>query len=338
LQATTSSQGTDCANCGTALAPEALVCPNCRKFTHSSQLDELASRARHLSAVGQPSAAREFWQEALRLLPPESSEHRAVQREIDKLDARLSPKPATDWKKRLGPFGVAIAALLKYKTALFLLLAKGKFFISIFLFLGLYWARFGWWFAFGITASVLLHEMGHYVMVRRFGFAAELPMFLPGFGAFVKWNGANVDGSVRAQISLAGPLFGFFSGILFYGVFLGTGHLVWLALAQLAGWLNLLNLIPVFIFDGASAMTALGAQARLAVLLVSIVMFFTLHESLFLFVAIATGYRLIKRDFPEESKQGIAYYFIFLVLANGFLSWFATNEAHLRFGSQLSVQ
>jgi Zn-dependent protease len=301
-------------------------------------LDELASRARHLTAIGQLGPAREFWQAALRLLPPDSSEHRAVQREVDKLDARLSPRPATDWKKRLGPFGVAIAALLKYKTALFLLLSKGKFFISIFLFLGLYWARFGWWFAFGITASVLLHEMGHYVVVRRFGFKAELPMFLPGFGAFVKWSGANADESVRAQISLAGPLFGFFSGLLFYGIFLSTGQLVWLALAQIAGWINLLNLIPVFIFDGAAAMTALGAQARFAVLFVSIVMFLTLHETLFLFIAIATGYRLIRRDFPQDAKQGIAYYFIFLVLANGFLSWYATNEAHLRFATQLSVQ
>src|SRR3954447_13503399 len=97
-------------------------------------------------------------------------------------------------------------------------------------------------------------------------------------------------------------------------------------------------MIPVFIFDGASAMAALGAQARVAVLLVSTVMFFTLHEGLFLVVAIATGYRLLKRDFPREARQGIAYYFTFLILANGFLSWFATSEAHLRFGNQLSFQ
>ena len=34
-------------------------------------------------------------------------------------------------------------------------------------------------------------------------------------------------------------------------------------------------------------------------------MFFTLHDTLFLFVAIATGYRLFKRDFPVEARQGI---------------------------------
>ncbi len=320
------------------LSPEALVCPNCRKFTHSRDLDALASRARHASAVGQPGAARELWQAALGLLPPESSEYRAVQREIDKLNPRPSPQAPTDWKKRLGPFGVGIAAVLKYKTALFLILAKGKFFISILAFLGLYWAEFGWWFGFGITASVLLHEMGHYVMVRRFGFSAELPMFLPGFGAFVKWNGSNVDSSVRAQISLAGPLFGFFSGLLFYAVFLATGQSVWLALAQVAGWINLLNMIPVLIFDGASAMSALGAQARIVVLLTSTVMFFTFHGMVPLLIAIATGYRLFKRDFPAESRQGIAYYFTFLMVANGFLSWFATNAAHLRFANQLPIQ
>lgn len=273
--------------------------------------------------------ARDHWAAALRLLPPQSSEYAGVQREIQRLDARLSPpKPATDWKKRLGPLGVALAALTKYGP---LLLTKGKFILSILAFLGVYWSLYGWWFALGLTGSVFLHEMGHYVAARRFGFTAELPMFLPGFGAFVKWNGAGVEPGIRAQISLAGPLFGLLSGLIAYGIFLSTGQPVWLALAHFAGWINLLNLIPVFIFDGASAMNALGAQARLAVLLVSIAMFFTLNEFLFLFVAIATGYRLFRRDFPTETRQGIAYAFIGLILGNGFLSWFALNQAKVLF-------
>ncbi len=276
--------------------------------------------------------ARDHWAAALKLLPPESSEYAGVGREIQKLDARLSPQPAKDWKKRLGPLGVALAALAKYKTAALILLTKGKFILSILAFLGVYWSLFGWWFALGLTGSVFLHEMGHYVMARRFGFTAELPMFLPGFGAFVKWNGAGVEPGIRAQISLAGPFFGLLSGLIAYGIFLSTGQAVWLAVAQFAGWINLLNLIPVFIFDGASAMNALGAQARMAIVLVSVVMFFTTHEFLFLFLAIAAGYRLYRRDFPAEASQGIAYAFIGLMLGNGFLSWFALNQARLLFG------
>ena len=269
---------------------------------------------------------------ALQYLPTDSAQRSAVLREIQKIDDRLAPKPPTNWKKRLGPFGVLVAALVKYKTLALVLLTKGKFLIGILLFVGLYWGLYGWWFAVGLTGSVLLHEMGHYLMVRRYGFSAELPMFIPGFGAYVKWNGPNVDAGVRAQISLAGPLFGFLSGLIAYGIFLSTGHGVWLALAQFAGWLNLLNLIPVFIFDGASAMVALGAQGRWAVLLVSVVLFFVLSEYLFLFIAIATAYRLYKRDFPAEPKQGIAYYFIALIAANGFLNWFALNQIHTLYG------
>lgn len=225
--------------------------------------------------------------------------------------------------------GVALAAIIKYGG---IILTKGKFLISILAFVGVYWTLFGWWFAVGLTGSVLLHEMGHYMAVRRFGFAAELPMFLPGFGAFVKWRGANVDASIRAQIALAGPLFGLLSGLISYGIFLATGHGVWLAVAHVAGWINLLNLIPVLIFDGASALSAVGAQGRLALLLVSAVLYVMLKDWLFIFVAIGAAYRLWRRDFPAEPSQSIAYYFIALVLGNGFLSWFAQNQARGLFG------
>jgi Zn-dependent protease len=219
--------------------------------------------------------------------------------------------------------GVALAAVL----------AKGKFLLGILAFVGVYWSLFGWPFAVGLFGSVLLHEMGHYLLVRRFGFSAELPMFIPGFGAYVKWNGGNVDPGIRAQISLAGPLFGFLSGLIAYGIYLQTGHGVWLAVAQVAGWINLLNLIPVFIFDGASAMSALGRQERLLVLIVSSVLWFLLRDQwLFLAVAAATAYRLFwRRDFPAQPRQGIGYYFIALVIANGLLSWFCLNQAHSMF-------
>lgn len=255
-----------------------------------------------------------------------------MRREIEHINARLSPVPKTDWKKRLGPIGVLIALIVKFKTFLLLIIFKGKFLISILAFVGLYWAMFGWWFAVGLAGSVLLHELGHYFMVRRYGFSAELPMFIPGLGAYVKWNGANVDPGVRAQISLAGPLFGLISGLIAYGVFASTHYGVWLAVAQFAGWLNLLNLIPVAIFDGAPAMNAFGRQERYGVVMTSIVLWLILHEWLFLIVAIATGYRIWKRDFPAQTNRGIAYYFIALIAGNGLLSWWCLNQGHALLG------
>jgi Zn-dependent protease len=121
------------------------------------------------------------------------------------------------------------------------------------------------------------------------------------------------------------------SGLISYGIYLATGQGVWLAVAQFAGWINLLNLLPVFIFDGAPAMSALGAQGRWAVLLVSVVLFFTLKEFLFLALAVCVAYRLWKRDFPAVPQQAIGYYFIAMVIGNGFLSWYALNQARTVF-------
>lgn len=255
-----------------------------------------------------------------------------MRREIGKIDGRLNPKSKTDWKTRLGPLGVGIAAILKYKTTAFILLTKFKSIISVLAFLGFYWALFGWWFAVGMTASIAMHEMGHYVVIRRFGFSAELPFFVPGFAAYVKWRGVDVDPGVRAQISLAGPLFGFLSGVLAYGVFLATGKPVWLAVAHVAGWLNLLNLIPIAFFDGGAALVAVGLQGRVALLAVSLAMFFVVQDFLFLGVALGAGYRIYKRDFPAVPQQTIAYYFCGLVIANGLLSGLAQNQSRLIMG------
>ena len=300
----------------------------------SEQVEQLAVRARQLTAIGQLHAAREVWVAILNLLPLDSPERRGVEREVARIDARLNPQPKVNWTKRLGPFGVVLAFLLKFKTVALVLLTKGKFLISIFAFVAFYWMLFGWWFAVGMAGSVLIHEMGHYIAVRRFGFRAELPMFLPGLGAYVKWQGANVDPGIRAQISLAGPLFGLISGIAAYGIFQSTHIPVWLAVAQFAGWLNLINLIPVAILDGGAVMNVMSKQHRLAVLVVCLALAFLMHESAFFFVALGTGYRVWKRDFPAEPRSAIAYAYVAVAIANGFLSWFCLNQARLVFHMQ----
>jgi Zn-dependent protease/uncharacterized Zn finger protein (UPF0148 family) len=323
-----------CAKCGAPLYPGLLACSNCGRYVHTEQLQELATRARQLIAMGQLQAAKEHWQAALNLLPPDSNEHQAIRREIAKLDERLNPQKKTDWRKRFGPLGAGIAFLVKFKGALLLLLSKGSFLFNLLGFLLFYWALYGWIFGFGLFVSILLHELGHYVVIRRYGFAAELPRFRL-FGAYVRWRGANVDPAIAANISLAGPFFGFLSGLIAYGIFLQTGQGVWLALAQFAAWLNLLNLIPVWIFDGASAMNAIGKQERVAILIIGVVLAYILHSWLLVFVAIATGFRIMRRDFPAQSRQKIAYYYVALILATGFLDWFCKNQALLLFHHQL---
>ena len=244
--------------------------------------------------------------------------------------------------KKLGPLGVALAFLFKFKTVVLLVAAKGKllwlgltnikFLISILAFLGVYWAMYGWWFALGFVCSIFLHEMGHYVTVRRYGFSAQAPVFVPFVGAFVQWQGAAVSPVVRARISLAGPLFGLFAAFASLVAYAATGQGVWLAVAQVGAWINLLNLIPVFVFDGGSAFLAIGRQERIAILVVSLALWFFLSEYVFLFIALGAGYRVFKKDVPPESSQSIAYYFIALLIVLGLLNWWTLIEARALHG------
>ena len=252
------------------------------------------------------------------------------------------PKSQGSTGKKLGPIGVALALLAKFKTVALLAATKGKllwlgltnikFLISILAFLGIYWAMYGWWFALGFVLSIFLHEMGHYVTVHRYGFSAQAPVFIPGFGAFVRWQGANVDPVTRARISLAGPLFGLFAAFGSLVVYEATGRGVWLAVAQVGAWINLLNMIPVFIFDGGAAFIALGRQERLAVVVVSLALWFFLSEMLFLFIAIGAGYRVFKKDFPAQSSQSAAYYFLGLLISLGLLAWWTRLQAGVLHG------
>lgn len=315
-----------------------LACPNCGRLTHMEQLQQIVIRARHLTSNGQLEAARQEWISALRLLPPATSEYQGVVQEIKRLEAKLGPqKQASGWTKRLGPVGVVIAFLAKFKTAALLLLGKGAFLFNLLGFLLFYWALYGWWFGVGLFVSILIHEFGHYFAARQFGFQAQLPRFHI-FGAYVRWGGVGVDVSTAALVALAGPFFGLLAGLGAYAIYMQTGAGVWLGVAEFTAWLNLLNLIPIWIFDGSRAISAIGRQERIAIAVVSLALAFLLHSWLPGLVGAATLYRVFSRDFPTQTRHRVAYAYIGLVLATSFLTWFCVQEKQARFGDQLDQQ
>jgi membrane-associated protease RseP (regulator of RpoE activity) len=71
--------------------------------------------------------------------------------------------------------------------------------------------------------SILLaHEMGHYLMSRKYGVPATLPYFIPfplspfgTFGAIIKMRGVIVNKKALFDIGIAGPLSGFIIAIPF---------------------------------------------------------------------------------------------------------------------------
>ena len=166
-----------------------------------------------------------------------------------------------------------------------LALWKFKFLFSFVTFLGLYWQLWGAAFGIGFAVLILVHEMGHFIDIKRRGLPADMPMFLPGLGAYVKWNALGVSLETRSAVSLAGPCAGAIAAGVCYLLWHQTGYGLWAALARTGAWLNVLNLIPLWIFDGSSATNALSKLERAVVLLVSAALGYALGEWVFGLVA-----------------------------------------------------
>ena len=90
---------------------------------------------------------------------------------------------------------------------------------------------------------------------------------------------------------------------------------VFAALAHTGAWLNLLNLIPVWILDGGQATNALSRLQRVLLLATCLVFYILTHQMLFLLVAAGMTYRLFTRDLPTQpSTRTMVFYTTMLFL------------------------
>jgi Zn-dependent protease len=317
---------TNCRECHTDLPAGALACPQCNSLVYGHHLEQIAKAASNLEEskqANQLAEARQLWLSALPWLPRASRQAEWIRQRVLTLDARINaadqPPPAqSKWIKRFGPFAPIALLLGKAKTAL-LLLFKLKFLLSFAAFFGVYWALYGLWFGAGFALSILIHEFGHVIAVKRLGFKADLPVFLPGFGAYVRWQGFNISLPARAKIALAGPLAGFLAACVCMALYVATQRPVFAALAHTGAWLNLLNLIPIWVLDGGQATNALSRLQRALLLTTCIVFFVMTRQVAFLLVAAGMTYRLFTRDTPAEPSTRTAVFFTVLLFALGAL-------------------
>ena len=320
----------NCPDCGKDLAPGALACPDCHALVHRRELDALAKEAQAFESSKNSGAALDSWHRALGMLPPESKQAEWIRDKIRALEAaRVVPDESkNEWTRKLGPLA-PVALLLVKSKGLLLAIFKLKFLFSFFTFAALYWALFGWRFGVGLAVSILIHELGHYIDIRRRGYPAEMPMFLPGLGAYVKWQALGVTLRQRAQVSLAGPLAGWLAAVFCLALFVYTGNPVWSALAHAGAMLNILNLIPVWILDGSQAIPALRRPERLALLGACLLLWLATGQAVFFLVAAGILWRTFTKDFPPQpSWSTFAYYAAVLGALGAVLVLAPTSAIH----------
>jgi Zn-dependent protease len=300
-----------CQRCQRPLTPGALACDYCHALVHTGELDRLAADARALEAQSRLLEARERWLSILPLLPGDSQQALWIRSHARELEGAApaaqrpeAPGSGKTWAKRLGPLGPLALVLAKFKTVL-LALFKFKFLLSFASFIGLYWALWGPKFGIGFAVLVLVHEMGHYIDIKRRGLPADMPVFFPGLGAYVRWQAMGVSLETRAAISLAGPLAGWLAAAACALLWYWTGNRLWAALAHVGAWFNVLNLTPVWIFDGAQAAKALRKTETLLLLLVSVGLGYVMKQGVFYFVAAGSVWVLLSRLFVRRPQASI---------------------------------
>src|SRR5579862_2025561 len=309
-----------CVSCGAALEPGAVVCNNCDALVHRTRLEQLAEEARLHEERHEPIQARDAWMNALPLLPEASTQAAWVRGNIRRLSATAASAKsaaASAWVRKLGPLAPLAVLLLKGKWLLGLF--KLKFLLSLGAFVAVYWALFGAKFGVGFAILILVHEMGHFIDVKRRGLPAEMPVFLPGFGAYVRWTALGVTARTRAFVSLAGPLAGCIGAGVCALLWMDTGNTLWLALASLSALLNVLNLIPVWVLDGGQTIKALNKSERVVLACAAAALAAGLGQPALLLVAAGAVHSLYAKDMPEESNRAVLVYYVMVLAALGLL-------------------
>jgi len=123
--------------------------------------------------------------------------------------------------------------------------------------------------------------------------------------------------SEDARVGLAGPLYGLASVLAFYLVYLATEIPHFAAIARVAAWINLFNLLPVWQLDGSRGLRPLSGTQRWAVVAALLLMWALTEESLLLLVGVVAAFRAMTSRAPETGDLRALATFVLLAVGLG---------------------
>ena len=316
-----------CAGCGTELAASLLRCPACGRLVHLEQLNMLSANAEQAERDGNRLGAMGSWRNVLALLPADAAQQAAVNERIARLGEQRLPSEShheaakKTWLGRKGAIGAAVMALLlKFKFVILIVLAKGKLLLlgltklttlgSMLLYLPLAWGRMGggWLLGVGVVISIYIHEMGHVAALERYGIKASAPMFIPGFGAFIRLKEHPPTVRQDARVGLAGPIWGFGAAVVSYAIYALTHQRVWLGIASYGAFINLFNLLPFWQLDGGRGFTTLTREERWMACVALIALWFASRNGLLILLAMLAAYQAIRGGSTQRDTPALATY------------------------------
>lgn len=242
----------DCRSCNSELTPILLACPSCGVFTKTPLLLEHAAKATAFEQATDWKNAILEWRHLLNGLPALSLQADQVRKKIQ--DTVIKLKSTASASLRRLPFEVAhvFYALVRDPWAAF----------SFVLSLVIYSWSTNVFVAAILLGLIFIHEAGHFLVMSRFGNPPRAPIFVPGMGAFVRSTFIPAGALEDARVGLAGPAWGGGAVLLLLPLY-GVWPVPILRVIILVGAaLNLINLFPLWPFDGSKCYRAIGQRDR----------------------------------------------------------------------------
>jgi Zn-dependent protease len=325
---TISSFTTLCASCSADIAPGLLACPGCARLLYATELAELARTAEAAERTGDRTGALGAWRRAVELLPADTLQRAEIDKRMRALTAAIDGRGKTGSRTAGAAAGVGAVglALVKSKALIALLFGNAKLLLLglmklptlLSMLLYVQWSSGrGAGFGIGLVASIYVHEVGHVAALRRYGIEASPPMFVPGFGAFVRMKQYPTDAHEEARTGLAGPLWGLAAAIVAAAIGALADSPVALAVASIGATINMFNLVPFWQLDGARGLRALSRGERFVLAAVALVTAIAFHQWMPSIVAVLAFARAFGKEAPPTGDRRMLLLFAALVVAHG---------------------
>jgi Zn-dependent protease len=216
------------------------------------------------------------------------------------------PSVGTRLKRATAPLVGAALAVAKFGAVL----VKFKAFVvvgSMAVSIAAYASLWGWKYAVGFVLLILVHEMGHVIVLRARGIKASAPVFLPFLGAFVSMKSAPRSVYEEAESALAGPLLGTAGALALAWVAHAEGSDLLRSLAFTGLLINLFNLLPALPLDGGRVAGALHPAIWVVGLLALLGLEIYRPSPILLLVLLLGGYELWHRWRGRNTEASRAY-------------------------------
>lgn len=215
------------------------------------------------------------------------------------------------WRARVKKFFAPLAAVGAFLAKFGVILLKLKSLTllgSIAVSIAAYATLWGWKFAVGFVLLILVHEMGHVIVLRARGIKAGWPVFIPFLGAFVSMKSMPRSAYEEAESAIAGPVVGTAGALVVGYIGQTTGSDLLMALAYTGLLINLFNLLPALPLDGGRVAGALHPVIWLLGLVALLGLEITHPSGIVLVVLVLGGYELYRRWRHRNSEASKLYF------------------------------